>query len=579
MYWNARIEKTADKYTLVIDSKNHASPLLSVIQSINLAGLKITNTAYKNATIPFYLNFLSLENFQIDESNLYKKNPDAEGFHKKKMEEVLQLNRFTCLNPQEKYVPSYAPILHVSSLDLFSETSQASHVAIIPRYIKYIDSSIWNYYVPYQRKDHDRTFRERFLIALSEIIDNTLYGVYNINNAREYADLHARQAKQSYMSGVGAHTKNVSPYLFHSEYDMEKLVEPVEGTSESPFHKIDHFLKENNFRWRLLIIDDFAIEHLKTYPKGGSQLTKTDIIVHILTKRFGLKCRASAADPSVLHLYQVQNAKLVNYFLIERAQTITEAATKLKEKCYDIILLDYLLKYKDSTRREYSYELLDLIMTESDIQKMAAPFRKFWIFHISSFRSAIQERLQEKGHTYDNNYWHIGQGACPLNTPRLFEYRLYSFMYKQIDTLSVPTSYQDPGQIKIFTITQLLDYLMFSPDLSNKMNTASEFTKRMRHNFQTLLQLKEIYKKLHIEMEIFRSRNQSELINSIYMDMRGYNNAFWEHLIHLAHLIAYGSAPQWNEMSEELYFLKNDLPEGALKRIAQHIEELKKIYK
>lgn len=56
----------------------------------------------------------------------------------------------------------------------------------------------------------------------------------------------------------------------------------------------------------------------------------------------------------------------------------SQAIELLKYRCYDIILLDYLLKYKNAVQREYSYELLDAIKGDKALQRLAGPFKKFW---------------------------------------------------------------------------------------------------------------------------------------------------------------------------------------------------------
>lgn len=576
MKYDAIIEKKGNEYELIIPSKNQGNPLLNAIKSIDLKHLKTPVTYSGDATIYFCLNFLSLDTFSIDESCLYEKDPDPEGSHKRKVKNAFLLDDFTSINPQKNHFRPYIPIIHVSGQDFFSPALQASNAFILPRYIKYLDSSIWNYYVPYQKADSHQSFEQRFRETLSEIIEHTLLGVYTINNAREYADLHARQAKESYMSGVGAHTKNVSPYLFHSEDDMKQLSVSPTNAASSPLAKIDTFLNQKGFHWRLLIIDDFVRQPLKTYPQGGSRLNKTDIIVNILSKRFDLHTKPFSSLTGTVELYR-PGANTAS-FSIDRAETLQEAIDKLTHTCYDIILLDYLLNYKDALHREYSYELLDKIIKEEALHKKALPFKKFWIFHISSFRSAIQERLQEKGYAYHGDHWDIAQGACPLNTPRLFEYRLYSFMYRQIKSLSLSMKDMAPMG-EIFTVTELLEKLANPSGNSPSIVTTPQLIGHFRHNFQAFLKLKEWYKDLHKELEIFENTaDQSVLTRSIYTDVDKFDNAFWEHLLHLAHLIAYGSGPQWGEMSEELYFLGEDLPQACRQSIKAHIENLRTVY-
>ncbi|RGN53642.1 hypothetical protein DXB60_21665, partial [Bacteroides fragilis] len=106
----------------------------------------------RNISVTFYINFIELSSFHADERDLYNKNPDTEGLYKKKVKDSFLLDRFTCINPQRRFYPLYAPILHMSCIDYFDEEVIKARGIILPRYIKYIDSSIWNYYVPFDRK-------------------------------------------------------------------------------------------------------------------------------------------------------------------------------------------------------------------------------------------------------------------------------------------------------------------------------------------------------------------------------------------------------------------------------------------
>ncbi len=569
---------------LIIPKKLENNLFIRLIRSYDYNELfRYLDENVRNISVTFYINFIELSSFHADERDLYNKNPDTEGLYKKKVKDSFLLDRFTCINPQRRFYPLYAPILHMSCIDYFDEEVIKARGIILPRYIKYIDSSIWNYYVPFDRKGNSsKAFKDRFILTLSKIISNSVNGLYTINNAREYADLHARQAKQAFMSGVGAHTKNVSPHLFHSETEMEQLL-----ISNEESKRIKKYFNDG-FRWRMLIIDDFASEALKTYPKGGSNLSKTEIIVNILSKRFGLKYRVFQNS---IALYTETDNK-VKIWIDTISEIHSQAIELLKYRCYDIILLDYLLKYKNAVQREYSYELLDAIKGDKALQRLAGPFKKFWIFHISSFRSAIQERLQEKGYSYNDEFWQIGQGACPINTPELFEYRLYHFMDKQINSLSLSIRKNSDDLGGIFTLKELLDKIIdgvlasvkiqqseiHSVDLQN-LDAINSLSEHISKNFEVFLQIRGNYRILKNEITLFKEKKYSSiLIKSIYKDMDRYENSFWEHLIHLMFLIAHGNAPQWHEMLEELYCLDGKDLEEVIEVIRVYILRLSKVY-
>lgn len=570
MKYNVSIKLIDGRIRLILPVISKDNLLMQKIASYSYDELKdLFRPAQGSICVNFYINIVRLKSFESDEEELYYKNPDTEGLYKKRIKDEFLLDKFTCINPQKQFYPLYVPILHISILDYFDDKTKNSKAVILPRYIKYLDSSIWNYYVPYLINDASAAnFENRLRAAIKKIISNSLKGLYAINNAREYADLHARQAKQAYMSGVGAHTKNVSPYIFHSETEMEKL---IKSGKDCYYETIEKYLRKG-FKWRMLIIDDFANEHLKTYPKGGSELTKTDIIVNILQERFRFNKEERGDDSICLYWNKRENPEITIDYV---PKIKSDAINRLKEKCYDIILLDYLLKYKDPVEREYSYELLDAITSDEKLHNSAAPFEKFWIYHISSFRSAIQERLQEKGYNYNDKYWHIGQGACPINTPRLFEYRLYHFMDNQINNLRLPVKRKDNTKSNIITLADFFNLMVKAARVENN-DSLPEFVAR---NFEKLLRLRGNYRVLKNELKLFEESNSSVLITSIYKEIYLFENTFWEHLIHLMFLIAYGNSPQWQEMHEELYYLEDIGSRDAVTAIRTYVEQLSKVYK
>lgn len=120
---------------------------------------------------------------------------------------------------------------------------------------------------------------------------------------------------------------------------MEQLMLSFQKPEKSLVDKIQFLLTQKKYHWRLLIIDDFASQPLKTYPQGGSRLNKTDLIVDILSKRFDLQPKSLPSSSDSIELCYRPEPETVS-FSIERAETMHEAINKLKQTCYDIVLLD-----------------------------------------------------------------------------------------------------------------------------------------------------------------------------------------------------------------------------------------------
>ena len=108
------------------------------------------------------------------------------------------------------------------------------------------------------------------------------------------------------------------------------------------------------------------------------------------------------------HQDEYYNHYIENYF--------EQCYKKLVKKEFDIILLDYLLK------DDYGYSLLKAVEGKNS-RIIKGPHDELFFMFISAFTTAVSERLTFEGYSRNMN-WHIGEGACPTNTPELFKYRL-----------------------------------------------------------------------------------------------------------------------------------------------------------
>jgi CheY-like chemotaxis protein len=496
----------------------------------------------------------------------------------------------------------------------------------MPRYKNIMDSSIWNYYVPYykeksnfenltkNKEDLDEVFEER----LSEVIDkiNTNYEnrLYALPKTREYANLMYRLLKESYLEDSG-HAASVSPFLFTSESEMEEAADKV-------LKKIDKKLS-----WRFLLVDDESyllkkdIKETELTEKDKVNLneeeivrkkSKCQIIKNVLNKDFNFKCNCKCGkDNPACKLIHKTNPypKSSDKPSIEMVcvKNNKEALKKLQSaEKYDIVLMDYLLgENEDKTRREYSTELLQDVKNVFDfdfdyevekkekeqnkwleecelipqsstkdnkklLEKLKGICGKFWFFYISAYNRAVHEQLLEKQFLRTTKYWHIEEGACPINTPQLFRYLLFSFMKYQIDTIAQPQEGKDKEgkTIKLITVIDLLNHIF---------QNINDVRNRAIKNFNNLLELRLTYNKIkydtywkyikkdekdkkevkNIQLERDEEKcEKSELIMSLFPDVEYYDNAFWEHTMHLVYLTAFGTIRQWHDMWEEFMLIK-----------------------
>jgi len=424
----------------------------------------------------------------------------------------------------------------------------------IPRTFRFLDDSIWCNYICISSSNWSEILDNK----IKKIKSNYEKGLYDKNISLEYIELHDRLVKNSIIRDMDGHGAHISPFLFHSETKMEQLRKD----------KINHYsgLFNEKLKWRILLVDDYAEKALKGKNDKTSNLsTKKDILEY---------CIKSLGIPNI-------NDK---NFLIDTAIDLKEAEEKIQKIGYDIILLDYLLgDSKKKHRREYSYELLEKIADTQALEQKELydeirenrPAGKFYFMYISAFSTAVRERLQEQGLGYSNEYWHLGGGACPTNTPELFKYNFTLLLIRQLKQLS--ESVKDEKQ-RIFTLTELVSRIYVENDLNTTRVNADKY-------FNAVLLLRKKYtdlqefcdkKKCKDALKVNDlSENECKnmcisigdcntvckctpLIYTLFPDLRNYNPAFWEHLMHLVYLTAYGTIRQWPEMWEEYLFIKSE---------------------
>ena len=505
-----------------------------------------------------------------------------------------------------------APTIHMTLGNIFEEKDKEGNIKDkepYKRFARFMDSSIWNYYAPIIIKNEsikdgskDRYDFSYFKYAILAIINNSfcktskgITNLYEINVTKEYADINERIFMQSKLMEISGHGKNVSPFLFHSEQKVKSAIKEKEQQKNEIL----------NYKWRILLVDDHATSGLTVGEKDEANLTKLKVIQEELSDLLGKEAITTDCKN--------QNAKIY----IDCASTIEEAQNKLKEKKYEIILLDYLLGEKGAGR-EYGYELLKGIWYKENEKKFEkarkeeleklykefvfdykkGPDNRFYFMFISAFTTAVSERLLTEGWHRSENYWYIGEGACPVNTPYLFQYRLLHIMEKRMKDMGLAKwdvkkqdDTSDNAKKKPFACILKTIHETYTNKKETEQNEQSIYTdlikeiyssvgsetirKKANDKFQDILDLLYHYKSLikdtHITENIFDS-NESVLATyfiSKHMDYEG----VLEHLTQLVYLTAFGTVRQWPEMWEEYQYIKSVF--GTIEEVEKYIVDLK----
>lgn len=472
------------------------------------------------------------------------------------------------------------PTIHLTLYNIFDNENLLS--LSVKRHKKIIDSSIWNYHVPIEISDGKIDYKH-FNNVLRKIEHNYENGLYNLSVAYEYVNLNARLLQQSFLSG--SH-KSISPFLFHSEYEMYKNIQKYDSSE-----KEINLDKIRSYKWRFLLLDDKCInsmgKFLSSQTQGGPnklQIISENLKIlgfdeNIIWYRTGFKKSSHGKSFSPEYHGKVKNENkkwdLKNSpssmdemaVVIDCVDKVEDALECMKHYKYEIILLDYLLN------GEYGYELLEKLKkwyqpAEEDVMNgpnspeptyRIGPNRRCFFMFISAFTTAVHERLLESGmDKTERRLWYIGDGACPTNTPYLFSYLLFLQMKHRITDLKKE---DEDGKLSLI-------HLMEDIFLNNE---EKEIRFNAHEHFKHLLYMRSKYYRLEKDLSyqdehLFNANEvmnmeSSLLIHSAFHFIHHFSGAFFEHLQHLIYLVAYGTIRQWTELWEEYVFIHKTFSE------------------
>lgn len=480
------------------------------------------------------------------------------------------------------------------------------------RRINYIDSSIWLRYA--YNKETEDAIKAEF---------QTYYelGLYNTSRAKENREFNSRLLRNSYLKNIddAGHGNDVVPFVFHSETDMKNKYTEI-------LNKLKEFDINNKIEWRVLIVDDHATERTaRDACNNGKEVVAKCKIIQQWFADLGFNfCCISCQDMKgtencpKLSLCNRKNEESTLKVSLECAETIDDAHMALQTKKYDLILLDYLIKENNKPR--YIDELLEKIKvvfdeeinnneekkewllapikksggrggkvvelankSDKDINKLISQKKgsggKFKFLFMSAFVNAVNNHMLQLGLLPNTSYWHFGRGACPTTTPNFFKYYLVRTMYDQV--CEITRLHNISEEKRIVTLINLLSVIY---------DKQSECRQNAIKYFNALLKMRLNYDIFKYDVCIdnystngkMKEGNQSLFVESLFPDVGYYNNAFWEHVMHLVYLTAFGTIRQWRDMWDEYVLVKDTLKKadeecrkkfGDGDRVVQKIEK------
>ena len=484
-----------------------------------------------------------------------------ETYDSTKHEKIFTQNLF-CPTVDQNLHTGFYPTIHLIpglSWDDFKNNNKPT------RFFRITDSSIWNYFA---------IDEEDFKRVITNIQSNWRKNYYLLEIAHEFVDLNARLTQESYLyqKSAGGHAADVSPFLFHSEHRL--ALQSEDDEKELKRKGRDKVLNYRDYKWRILLVDDrIGISDIddKSYLSPSEYGVSKDKIVedrieHLFDKKQKqkqiCKCVKLTKDANIKTIFHLDEGEDPNVMIL-CVDTIEKAEEALKNYKFDFILLDYLLDKTKETDNEkrYGYEILkdlnDTIGRDcSDLSPylhytdgnhyIVGPSHRYFFMFISAFTTAISERLRLSGWSRSEELWHIAEGACPTNTPELFCYNLQKMMIKRL---------KDSG-IENLDSTNILKIMK---DIYCREEGESSVRKRANDKYQSVLSLLYHYNRILEDTELGKdifTINESVLMTSYIMQHEELGGLL-EHLMHLVHLTAFGTARQWPEMWEEYLYFKN----------------------
>ena len=536
-----------------------------------------------------------------------------------KLHPITSIKKRTSLPEDEREM--YKPIITVGLQDICYLDNILEFKILInlhPCY-RFLDSSIWHRYVPlipYEGSSKgnelkNENFKSRLMKVLEDIKFYYRLGYYNSVVSYEFLEFQTRLLLNSYVAEIGksAHSKAIYPFMFHSETEIENKTKNI---------LIENKLIENNIiGWNLLLVDDYAKKNLKPVNKDNNSTKSKKEIIEMLINYYLKEYVVKFNDIFKISL-------LPN--LSEDGDIISNSIKALKERMYDVILLDYLLERKKNSdylgknkNRYYGDELLKKFSGYmenkentygQDIKEAMnnrGPMGRFWIFPISAFSDAMLNSIRERGISHFTDLWHLSSGADPINTPNLFIYKFFAFL----NEMKSEALFNKGEMIKFFKNNMIHSCLdnndklksgKFINDGESQENESNSSDNRKIVNYEVAIKWassilgKFLYKfgkhegfiietesiskdnKYSINGDIVNRKSFRESMCRYIYENKKEEKQSYEHIKNMLLLLAYGTGMEWPEMWEEVQHVEDIIGEENYKIIVNYISKMQSVY-
>ncbi|MBX2929724.1 MAG: TIR domain-containing protein [Saprospiraceae bacterium] len=309
--------------------------------------------------------------------------------------------------------------------------------------VKFLDASIWHRYIALNSL-HDPTdehtpaspdFDHRIEKLLGKIIGYYEQGLYESVAAVTTLEFQCRMLLNSFIDKAGdrGHHEAVTPFKFHSEAVMEGKCERILQFMQQ---EREGGTRLSDLEWNLLMVDDHSNTplssiHLEDETQEQPLEARTELInkKELIEQLLRMGQDASIGGSPAI--------KIPEYgYTAGGTGIIKKGIEKLKEKSFDIILLDYLIGQSEinPTLKAYGHEFLLEMTTvaENGANLRRGPAGHFWIYPISSFPNAFTDKLRQLNIDGSNRQWFIANGGDPISTPELFRINFYRLILRQI---------------------------------------------------------------------------------------------------------------------------------------------------
>lgn len=430
---------------------------------------------------------------------------------------------------QDSFKWSYKPVISISHEDFVEIGTQVNdyadkqllhNLAIDPR-AKFLDSGIWHRYVP-EIPDGGESFADCFRNTVKEIIENWSKELYELLPAVTTLEFQIRMLKHSYIgdfsSDKGGHARLVTPFKFHSERHLKHRTE-----KEAVFlleKKWNGKTLIEHLNWRFLIVDDYAGQGIRKTDDSAANINKLELIMQPIDRLLGGIKRREALD--LFKIVSFNDGKNI----------LDRSIQQLKNQVADIVFLDYLLgEGQNPGQREFGHEFLlrlienDRITSTDNLQRDY--LGKYWIFPVSSFPYALQDKLTQLGVGHLQSIWHISSGGDPICTPHLYSFYLLRFLKQRIGEFfvypkalkhflnSVPVNTYDSrdaanwAKVLNFSIDKWNVHFNLYHREINYDNNSSLFTRSITDFVDENTEIRKLFEKIHKILEIIEGDGEN----------------------------------------------------------------------